>query len=368
MKFIFCSLMLIGSAHGSVTDDFINAATTSHGADGKQAATFLVEHMPAKDKESLSLGFLTQNLDLAFQARAQFPWAKAVPMELFMNDVLPYAVFDETRDPWREDLLALGKPIVKDAKTASEAAQALNRELFKAFKVHYHTGRKAPNQSPKESIASGRASCTGLSILLVNACRSVGIPARAVGTPMWMNQRGNHTWVEIWDGSWHFTGADEYDPQGLNRGWFTKDAAQAKADDPAHAIYASSWKKDGLNFPLVWSPEHSDVAAVNVTARYAQSAPAPETAALLGVRLLDKPNGQRIIAAVHAYDAKATFDVRAETKAGTTDLNDMPRLPLSPGCSGWLAFTIGDQTRKLPFGPLKAGESTLDAVWSELTP
>ncbi len=208
-------------------DDFIASAKIKHGEPGEKAARFLAEHMPAKDKETLTAEALTSNLDLSFNARAEFPWASQVPEEIFLNDVLPYAVFDETRDTWRADFLEKARPLIKDAKSASEAAQLLNREFFKRINVHYHTGRKAPNQSARESMQSGRATCTGLSIILVDACRAVGIPARAVGTPMWSNGRGNHTWVEIWDGDWHFLGADEYDPKGLDRGWFNDDAARA---------------------------------------------------------------------------------------------------------------------------------------------
>ena len=78
----------------------------------------------------------------------------------------------------------------------------------------------------------------------------MGIPARAAGTPMWWNNSGNHTWVEIWDKDWHFTGADEYDEKGLNHGWFTAHASKARAEDPLHAIYATSWKRDGGILPL----------------------------------------------------------------------------------------------------------------------
>lgn len=368
MRSVLATLCLIPLVHGAVTEDFIAAATSSHGTAGESAARFLVDHMPEKDRQSLSLEFLRENLDLAFASRGRFPWAKTVPAELFHNDVLPYAVFDEARDPWRAQLLEIAAPIVKDARSASEAAQLLNRDLFKAIKVQYHTGRKAPNQSARESIASGRASCTGLSILLVNACRAVGIPARAVGTPMWVNQRGNHTWVEIWDGSWHFTGAGEYDPEGLNRAWFSKDAAAAKADDPRHAIFASSWKKSGLSFPLIWSPQHREVAAVNVTARYAQPSPVTDGSSLLGVRLFDRRGGQRLAARLRAYNDKAQFHLRAETKAGTSDLNDLPRLAMPAGASGTLTFRVGHECREMAFGPLAAGESTLDAVWSELKP
>jgi dienelactone hydrolase len=354
----------VAAAVGAPVDEFVAAAKAKHGEAGERAAKFLVEHMPAKDRESLTAGFLATNLDLAFQARAEFPWAKSVPEEIFLNDVLPYAVFDETREAWRADFLEKARPIVKDAKTASEAAQALNREFFNIVKVHYNTGRKRPNQSPSESMKLGMATCTGLSIILVDACRAVGIPARAVGTPMWSNDRGNHTWIEIWDGGWHFTGADEYDKEGLNRGWFTGDAAKAKADVSKYAIYATSWKKEGLAFPMVWAPGNKDVAAVNVTARYAKAAPEAEVAKL-GVRLFDKKGGERVVAKVRAIDAAGKLLGEAETKAGTADLNDMPRFELKPGTRGWLRFVRGDEARELAFGPLEAGEPTVDAAWDD---
>ena len=140
-------------------------------------------------------------------------------------------------------------PIVKDCKNPTEAAQALNAALFTRLKVKYSTQRDRPDQSPGESIKIGMASCTGLSILLIDACRSVGIPARVVGIPKWPNKPGNHTWVEIWDGDWHFTGACEPDKDGLNRGWFVGDAARARRIRSMNAIYASSFKRTQHRFP-----------------------------------------------------------------------------------------------------------------------
>lgn len=369
MRWLCLWLSSLCLAQATSLDDFLTAARERHGTEGESAARFLIEHMPAKDKASLSTAVLLDNLTLALQARKEFPWSKDIPDEIFLNDVLPYAVFDEPRDPWRSELLPLARDIVKDAKTATEAAQALNRELFRRVNVHYHTGRRRPNQSPKESMEQGKATCTGLAILLVDACRAVGIPARAVGTPLWANLRGNHTWVEIWDGDWHFTGADEYDPKGLDRGWFVNDASQAHSRDPRHAIYATSWKRAGLAFPMVWAKGSEQVAAVDVTTRYAQSAPATTAARpRLGVRLWDRKGGQRLVAKTQAFNRFWVPLGSAETRAGTADLNDMPRFELDPGASGWLLFQIGNQTRELAFGPLIGSDPTVDAIWELLPP
>jgi hypothetical protein len=323
--------------------------------------------MPPHDRDTVPAEFLIENLDLAFQARQEFAWAASVPEDVFLNDVLPYAVFDEPRDPWRAELYALARELVRGATTASEAAQLLNRDLFNRVNVHYNTGRKSPNQSFKESRESGRATCTGLSIILVNACRAVGIPARATGTPMWTTKRGNHTWVEIWDGDWHFTGADEYDPAGLDRGWFVADAAQAKADEPRHAIYATSWKREQTSFPMVWARRSDAVAAVNVTARYARVGSANPEEARLNVRLWDQKGGVRVVAWIEVLGDRREVLDRGRTKAGTTDLNDMPMFQLRTGSKGWLRFTIDGEERELRLESLEPGDRTVDAVWSELS-
>ena len=70
------------------------------------------------------------------------------------------------------------------------------------------------------------------------------------------------------DGRWQFTGADEFDAKGLNRGWFVADAAQATAGDVKHGVWASSWAASGTPFPLAWAPRDASVAAVEVTSRY----------------------------------------------------------------------------------------------------
>ncbi len=345
------------------TDDFIAAAAAKHGASGEKAARFLVEHMPPTDKETTTAAFLTENLDLAMKARADFLWTKDVPEEIFLNDVLAYAVFDEPRDPWRADFMAKAAPLVKDAKTASEAAQILNRDFFKLINTHYHTERKRTNQSPKESIEQGKATCTGLSIILVDACRAVGIPARAVGTPMWWNKSGNHTWVEIWDKEWQFMGADEYDAKGLNHGWFIDHASKAHNDDPMHAIYATSWKRDGGIFPMVWSPQSTSVGGVNVTESYAvKTASVPIT---IGVRFFE---GEDRKALKGSLTTESGFVVgEFETKAGTADLNDTPRLPVIPGNVFRLRFNIDG--KDMETAPFKAGDKDMfDIRAADLSP
>ncbi len=332
-----------------------------------RAIEFLETNMPERDRGKLSAEFLGENIELALQARTEFPWAASVPDDLFLNDVLPYAVFDEPRDPWRRELLELSRPIVASAKTAGEAAQALNRELFKQINLHYNTNRKRPNQSFVESKELGRATCTGLSIVLVEACRSVGIPARAAGTPSWSKKPGNHTWVEIWDGDWHFAGADEYDAGGLDRGWFVGDAGDALADEPLHRIYATSWKREGLYFPLAWSEGDQSVAAVNVTGRYAKKASAPAaTNGIVFVRVFERRGGERVVCDIELVAEDGTILAHEKSRAGTSDLNDMPQFTFARAKGCQLNLRRGNEARKFDVKADSASPLTLELYWDEL--
>ena len=152
------------------------------------------------------------------------------------------------------------------SKTLREAIDSINRNIRDEVKVDYNTAREKPDQNPSESIRQGMASCSGLSILLTDAFRAVGIPSRIAGTANWHDDRGNHNWCEVWiDGEWYFT---EYYPNQLNDAWFLADAGKADPNDRMHAIWASSFRPTGNSFPLVWDFGIDYVGAHNVTQRY----------------------------------------------------------------------------------------------------
>lgn len=346
LSLVFCHFAFLGSlsaeARSPELEEFCRKAVTADPQLGPRASEALIAGMPSADREELAGDYLLRNLNFALKARREFPWSKDVSEKMFFNDVLPYAVLDETREDWRPEFYLLSKRLVKDCETASAAAQVLNRDLFNELGFHYNTGRKKPNQSPSESQASGKATCTGLSIALVYACRSVGIPARIVGTPLWSDKSGNHSWVEIWDGEWKFLGADEYDAKGLNRGWFTHRAAQARADEWQHAIWATSWDGGEHHFPMVWDMKNHEVGAVNVTARYLPNNSGEEKSEekFLSVSVVCSVGGPRVEARVSLYDRAGELVATAMSKAGRADLNDVARLPVT-GEGPWRLLVTG---------------------------
>ncbi len=242
---------------------FLVLSPRAWGGQEREGLAFLTANMPQQDK-ALKSSFLVENVRLAYQAMDEVPWGKDIPQDIFLNDVLPYASLNERRDNWRADFHRRFIKMAQRSKTIDQAVLVLNKYVFDALKVSYSADKRSkPDQSPYESMRAHYASCTGLSILLTDALRSVGIPARIAAIGMWPDESGNHTWVEIWDGRWHYVGAAE--STSLDNAWFTKKASQT---DARHPIYATSFKKTGLSFPMRWAPELKFVSAVDVTADY----------------------------------------------------------------------------------------------------
>lgn len=233
----------------------------------REGMAFLISYMPERDAKSLSADFLLENVEYSYKARAEFPWAKTVPDSVFLNDVVAYANLNENRESWRKDFYERFKKYVAPCKTMREAIDSVNKNVRDELLVDYNTKREKPDQAPYESMRQHMASCSGLSILLTDAFRAVGIPSRVAGTPAWHDDRGNHNWNEVWiDGQWRFT--EYYPSDDLDQSWFLTDAGKAIKEDVRKAIYAASFKPTDCYFPLVWDENIRYVHAENVTDRY----------------------------------------------------------------------------------------------------
>lgn len=286
------------------------------------AMRFLIAFMPPKDLKSLDAEFLREHVEYAFRAREATAWAKAIPLERFLEDVVPYACINERRDRWRKDFFERFHPMIKDCETASQAAATLNREVFRLLDVRYSTQRPKADQSPYESIDAKLASCTGLSVLLIDACRAVGVPARLVGTPLWSDLSGNHSWVEVWDGGWHFTGAAEPSGDVLNQAWFIDRASKAIPGHPRHGIFATAWRQRRLTFPMVWARGADDVQAVDVSHRYVERAE-PLAEGEARVRFVARnDSGNRIETTVKVLNESGEVVFEGTTRDERFDAND----------------------------------------------
>lgn len=200
-----------------------------------------------------------------------YPWSGKYPAEVVREWIDPDRVLEESLVRWRPVFADIFPAMVENCRTATEAVQTINAKIWDTLGVHYTTKRDAALQHPLYSMATKRASCTGMAILQICAYRSVGIPARLVGCN-WTTIPGNHSWVEFMDerGEWHFFG--DGDPSPIDDSWIAPFAAAADASRPDRRIYASraTPNADKTRFWRTWALPFgfSDVWADDVTARY----------------------------------------------------------------------------------------------------
>ena len=288
---------------------------------------WLIKHMPEKDLKNVTSDFLLENCELAYKAWKEASWGREIPEDVFFEYVLPFANLNEKRESWRKDFYYRFSGIMRNSASSYQAAASLNNKMFEMVGVKYSTKRSKADQAPYESMETGLASCTGLSILLIDACRSIGVPARFVGTPMWYNNSGNHSWVEIWDNGWHVTGAAEPTGDELNNVWFSGLASRAVEGHPKYGIFAATWAESEIHFPMDWLPGIDSYNAVDVTASYIKNV--DESLVPIRIRTIDAKGERQQVAVVVTGDDNFSFE--GVSKSEACDLNDHLTLMLPKG-------------------------------------
>lgn len=301
---------------------------------------WLIKHMPEEDLKNVTSDFLLENCELAYKAWKEASWGREIPEDVFFEYVLPFANLNEKRESWRKDFYYRFSGIMRNSASSYQAAASLNNKMFEMVGVKYSTKRSKADQAPYESMETGLASCTGLSILLIDACRSIGVPARFVGTPMWYNNSGNHSWVEIWDNGWHVTGAAEPTGDELNNVWFSGLASRAVEGHPKYGIYAATWAKSELYFPMDWMPEVKEYNAVDVTQSYIQNI--DDSLVPIRIRALDSSGKRKPVTVV--VTGEDDFSFEGTSKSEACDLNDHLTLMLPKG-KDFIIKTKGDERR-----------------------
>ena len=332
----------------------------------REAMAFLISYMPERDLTSLTAEILIDNVTYAFKAKEKFPWARNLPKDIFFNEVLPFTIMDETRESWRGNFFERFSRLVEGAPDIFAAIDSVNLKIRDELLVDFDVRRRKPHQSPFESIELQMASCTGLSILLTAAFRSVGIPSRIAGTPNWYDRRGNHNWSEVWiNGVWYFT---EYypDDNGLNHSWFLASAGMADETSEEHAIFATSFRPTGQHFPLAWDRTSREVHAVNVTQRYIelwneQQDEQLKSGDYVAVRISFRDTrsterDNRIAVNVRVFDENGQDAGRGQTSSIRSDWNQYLTLILRKNHDYTIRYSFEGQATEYRF---RTGETTM---------
>ena len=285
-----------------------------------------------------------------------FPWSENVPAELVRDSVLPDQVIHEKPCDWRPVLTPIAQELVRGCATAREAVLALATGLPQATGVHYSMERRAACMNALEALNEKKVSCTGQSIFLVCALRSVGIPARAVGITTWNHILGNHTWAEAWfEGDWHMI---EYNEKDFNTPWVMENIGMLDPKEVVQHIFAAT-PNGKAPYLSAYVLDKRILTAEDVTARYAALARvwyeknglSPQEQRLM-VDLQPRPE-QRIPVSIVREDGSIVS--AAELPSAQDDIRELARLVLPREGS----FSLQTEGVKMP---LKATDAPVQIL------
>lgn len=149
------------------------------------------------DAEIITADFLIENIDLAFRAWRERPWAAFLDFDQFCNFVLPYRGSSEPLEPWRRFFWDKYAWVADSTDDALEAARLINRDVRSWFgfdrRYYYHP----TDQGLSEMLHAGLGRCEDMTNLAIYAMRAVGLGVTSDYTPHWGNANNNHAWNAI---------------------------------------------------------------------------------------------------------------------------------------------------------------------------
>jgi len=238
--------------------------------------------------DGLSDGIVAHTISLSLDARQIYPWTFHIPKKIYFEYVGGFANVNESRNNWRplfkdvvDDLLQPmwwpfqhGQDEATVHSSVEDVVKHINEKLWDQFHtktgkpIYFQSGQTPLIYDPMSIISFGYASCTGLSIFLIDALRTAGIPARLAGTPAWNGKKenGNHSWVEFYgsDSQWHIMeakpasggGSKEVDLWDPCQWWFCNPGRTEHTN-----FYAARLDRSDATvvFPLAWDSKNDGV-------------------------------------------------------------------------------------------------------------
>ena len=251
------ALAVSGNNRNEILDSLTDASN-----EHLPAMVFLLTNMPEQDLRNLDADYLLHNCALAFQVRSIWPFRERIPEEVFLNYLLPYSQAGENRDNWRKGFLEEYFPVVEECKSVGEILLSLQAWIpIKENLKFDHENRADSFWSVSETLENKLGDCINFSILLANACRAVGVPARLAAIPSWVGVQGGHAWVEVYDqGRWRHISA--FDPSPLDQTWFEERVASTDPSRFRHRVYGASFRRTNIQLqlygPNVWWTDETE--------------------------------------------------------------------------------------------------------------
>jgi len=152
------------------------------------------------DSDTITADFLLEQIDYAFRAWREKPWAKTLSPEDFRNYVLPYRGSNEPLEPWREMFWKKYLDLENDMTDPSdpiEAAALINNDIRSWFgfdpRFYFHP----TDQGLTEMLDTRLGRCEDMTNITIYAMRANGLAVTSDFTPYWADAGNNHAWNAI---------------------------------------------------------------------------------------------------------------------------------------------------------------------------
>jgi hypothetical protein len=152
------------------------------------------------DVDTITADFLIENIDLAFRAWSEKPWARNLSFDDFCDYVLPYRGSNEPLESWRQYFLDKynGLPLqMTNPNDAMEAARIINTDVMTYFKFDPRYYYHPTDQGLAEMLSAHFGRCEDMTNITIYAMRANGLAVTSDYTPYWANSGNNHAWNAI---------------------------------------------------------------------------------------------------------------------------------------------------------------------------
>jgi len=154
------------------------------------------------DAATMTAELLIENIEWAFKAWRERPWAKGISYETFRDHILPYRGSEEPIGSTRPELFKRYDDIrgkMKDASDLAEAAALIRPSIdsWMGFSELYYLHPTDLSFAQMREQKRGR--CEDITNAVLYSMRANAIPVAGDYTPWWANRDNNHAWEVILD-------------------------------------------------------------------------------------------------------------------------------------------------------------------------
>ena len=155
-----------------------------------------------RDIKTITASYLIENVDLAFKAWREKPWATAISFEVFCEQILPYRGSNEPLNSFRQACLDRHSDLpgkLEDPTDVREAGRLIQQDVHRWVRFSTLFYLHPTDQSFEEMDARRVGRREDISNMMSYAMRANAVPAASDYTPHWADRDNNHAWEVILD-------------------------------------------------------------------------------------------------------------------------------------------------------------------------